>query len=119
MSQTVLGDEIDFSFKQMQKYESGTNRFGAGRLYEISVALDTDGERFFDGAPGFASTHQPPDEIAAIAMDRECEKLVTAYYEFPIHNSVRRSSTYRGRFPKTSNVPNSCKPVDSEPFHTL
>ena len=83
LSQTVLGDEIGVSFKQIQKYESGTKRIGAGRLYEISLALDTDVERFFDGAPGSASTHQPPDEIAAIAMDRECENLVTAYYEIP------------------------------------
>ncbi|MEC8202975.1 MAG: helix-turn-helix transcriptional regulator, partial [Pseudomonadota bacterium] len=48
LSQTVLGDEIGISFKQIQKYESGTNRIGAGRLYEISLALDADVERFFD-----------------------------------------------------------------------
>ncbi len=83
MSQTVLGDEIGVSFKRIQQYESGTNRTDAGRLCEISLALDTDVERFFDGAPGSASTHQPPDETAAIAMDRECGKLVTAYYEIP------------------------------------
>ena len=83
LSQTVLGDEIGISFKQIQKYESGTNRIGAGRLYEISLALDTDVDRFFDCAPASASTHQPPDEIAAIAMDRKCENLVTAYYEIP------------------------------------
>ncbi|MEC8135534.1 MAG: helix-turn-helix transcriptional regulator [Pseudomonadota bacterium] len=83
LSQTVLGDEIGVSFKQIQKYESGTNRIGAGRLHVISLALDADVERFFDDAPGSASTHQPPDEIAAITMERECENLVTAYYEIP------------------------------------
>lgn len=76
----MLGDESGVSFKQIQQYENGTNRIDAGRLYEISLALDTDVERFFDGAPGSASTHQPPDEIAVIAMDRECGNLVTAYY---------------------------------------
>ena len=74
----MLGDEIGVSFNQIQQYESGTNRIDAGRLYEISLALDTDVERFFDGAPGSASTQQPPDEITAIAMDRECGNLVTA-----------------------------------------
>ena len=83
LGQTVLGDEIGVNFKQIQKYEIGTNRIGAGRLYEIFLALNTDAERFFDGAPGCASTHQPPDEIGAIAMDRECENLVTAYYKIP------------------------------------
>ena len=57
LSQTVLGDEIGVGFKQIQKYESGTNRIDAGRLYEFSLALDRDVERFFDGAPGSASTH--------------------------------------------------------------
>ncbi|MEC8776724.1 MAG: helix-turn-helix transcriptional regulator [Pseudomonadota bacterium] len=83
LSQTMLGDESGVSFKQIQKYESGTNRIDAGRFYEISLALDADVERFFDGAPGSESTHQLPDEIAAIAMDRECGNLVTAYYEIP------------------------------------
>ena len=32
-SQTTLGDAVGVSFKQIQKYESGTNRIGAGRLY--------------------------------------------------------------------------------------
>ncbi len=83
MSQTLLADESGVSHNQVQKSESGTNRIDAGRFYEISLALDADVERFFDGAPGSESTHQPPDEIAAIAMDRECGNLVTAYYEFP------------------------------------
>jgi len=86
LSQTALGDEIGISFKQIQKYESGTNRIGAGRLYEISLALDTNIETFFEGAPGSAPSNGTADaaaEIAAIAMDRECENLVAAYYEIP------------------------------------
>ena len=83
LTQTKVAQAINVTFQQIQKYESGTNRIGAGRLYEISLALDTDVDRFFDCAPASASTHQPPDEIAAIAMDRECENLVAAYYEIP------------------------------------
>ena len=41
LSQTVLGNEIGVSFRQVQNYESGANRIGADRLYEISMALDT------------------------------------------------------------------------------
>lgn len=41
LSQTVLGNEIGVSFRQVHNYESGANRIGADRLYEISMALDT------------------------------------------------------------------------------
>ena len=77
----MLGDESGVSFKQIQKYESGTNRIDAGRTkFPLPWMRTSSG---FDGAPGSESTHQPPDEIAAIAMDRECGNLVTAYYEIP------------------------------------
>jgi hypothetical protein len=32
MSQTTLGDALDLTFQQVQKYEKGTNRIGASRL---------------------------------------------------------------------------------------
>lgn len=34
-----LGQRIGVSYQQVQKYENGTNRVGAGRLHQISVAL--------------------------------------------------------------------------------
>src|SRR5450432_4235788 len=35
MSQTKLGDALDLTFQQVQKYEKGTNRIGASRLQQI------------------------------------------------------------------------------------
>ena len=40
MSQTALGDAMGISFQQLQKYESGSNRTSASRLYELSKLLD-------------------------------------------------------------------------------
>ena len=51
LSQTTLGEAVGVSFKQIQKYESGINRIGAGRLYEIGVALKVQVSYFFEGAP--------------------------------------------------------------------
>ncbi len=42
MSQTALGDAMEISFQQLQKYESGSNRISASRLCEISKLLDVD-----------------------------------------------------------------------------
>ena len=60
MSQTNLGQTIDVTFQQVQKYENGTNRISASNLYKIAKALAVDVSYFFDGIPESLA-----DEIAA------------------------------------------------------
>jgi transcriptional regulator with XRE-family HTH domain len=52
MSQEKLGDALDLTFQQVQKYEKGTNRIGASRLQQIAHILQVPVEFFFEGAPG-------------------------------------------------------------------
>ncbi|WP_082473284.1 helix-turn-helix domain-containing protein [Methylobacterium sp. Leaf85] len=40
-SQTELGQAVGVTFQQIQKYEKGQNRIGAGRLGEIARFLET------------------------------------------------------------------------------
>lgn len=40
ISQAELGEHLGISFQQIQKYEKGVNRVGAGRLLQLSKALD-------------------------------------------------------------------------------
>ena len=51
MSQEKLGDALDLTFQQVQKYEKGTNRIGASRLQQISLILQVPVAFFFEGAP--------------------------------------------------------------------
>lgn len=51
MSQGELGGKLGISFQQVQKYENGTNRVSAGRLYHIAVIFDLPIPHFFEGAP--------------------------------------------------------------------
>jgi transcriptional regulator with XRE-family HTH domain len=39
LSQTALADELGVTFQQVQKYEKGVNRVGAGRLTKIAAVL--------------------------------------------------------------------------------
>jgi transcriptional regulator with XRE-family HTH domain len=39
MTQTDLADALGLSFQQIQKYEKGTNRVGASRLYDLSRVM--------------------------------------------------------------------------------
>jgi transcriptional regulator with XRE-family HTH domain len=50
MSQGKLGDALGITFQQVQKYEKGTNRIGAGRLQEISHILQVPIAFFYEGA---------------------------------------------------------------------
>ncbi|MEL6267306.1 MAG: helix-turn-helix transcriptional regulator [Pseudomonadota bacterium] len=49
MSQEQLGHEISLTFQQVQKYEKGLNRIGAGRLFHIAEVLGVDVGYFYEG----------------------------------------------------------------------
>jgi transcriptional regulator with XRE-family HTH domain len=52
MSQEKLGDLLGLTFQQVQKYEKGVNRIGAGRLYEIARILGVPIDFFYEGVAG-------------------------------------------------------------------
>jgi transcriptional regulator with XRE-family HTH domain len=49
MSQSMLAGQIGISFQQLQKYENGMNRVGAGRLVRIAAALNVPVMTLLDG----------------------------------------------------------------------
>ena len=59
MSQEKLGDALELTFQQVQKYEKGTNRIGASRLQQISNILQVPVAFFFEGAPHIAGSPAP------------------------------------------------------------
>ena len=87
MSQTDLGGALGVTFQQVQKYESGKNRIGASRLYQLSMTFGVPLSYFFDDMPPLEETDavglrggvQEPS--TPDAMDkRETLELVRAYY---------------------------------------
>jgi transcriptional regulator with XRE-family HTH domain len=51
MSQEKLGDALDITFQQIQKYEKGANRIGASRLQQLARVLNVQPAFFFEDAP--------------------------------------------------------------------
>lgn len=49
MSQEGLAEHLAVTFQQVQKYEKGTNRISASRLFQISRVLEVDPGYFFIG----------------------------------------------------------------------
>ena len=48
LSQQKLGEIAGVTYQQVQKYENGTDRIGAGRLYQVALATDQPIEFFFN-----------------------------------------------------------------------
>jgi transcriptional regulator with XRE-family HTH domain len=67
MSQEKLGDALDLTFQQVQKYEKGTNRIGASRLQQIAHFLQVPVAFFFEGAPDVAGTTKGMSEAPSPA----------------------------------------------------
>jgi transcriptional regulator with XRE-family HTH domain len=49
LSQTALANKLGVTFQQVQKYEKGVNRVGAGRLTKIAEVLGVKVGTFFSG----------------------------------------------------------------------
>ena len=50
-----LADKLGIAYQQVQKYETGVNRVGAGRLMEIAEILNIPVSNFFEASPLSAS----------------------------------------------------------------
>ena len=48
LSQAKLGEVVGLTFQQIQKYENGSNRIGASRLWNLSQILELPVSYFFD-----------------------------------------------------------------------
>ena len=60
MSQEQLGECLGLTFQQVQKYEKGVNRIGAGRLFEIAGVLGVPVNFFYENPETFAEAGAPP-----------------------------------------------------------
>lgn len=76
LSQTTLGHAIGVSFQQVQKYEKGRNRIGAGRLQAIADRLQVPVETFFAGQSG---TDTEGSDVRAYYNDPKVVELVMAF----------------------------------------
>ncbi len=86
LNQTELADAAGITFQQIQKYEKGTNRVGAGRLLQFSQALGVPPSYFFEGAPTVGKKASAPSEgelsegaILSFLTTREGASLVRGF----------------------------------------
>jgi len=84
LTQEKLGDLLDLTFQQVQKYEKGVNRISAGRLYEMAAVLGVPVTYFYEGV-GHVEGRETPKVAQDISpspapiMDDDTLELINAY----------------------------------------
>jgi transcriptional regulator with XRE-family HTH domain len=103
MSQEQLGEALSITFQQVQKYERGSNRVSASRLWDIGQILEVPVSFFFDEMTDDTKDHSPRMMKTGDATDvgdapvdpmarRETLELVRAYYQIS-NTDVRKRIT--------------------------
>lgn len=103
LSQETLAAMLGLTFQQVQKYEHGTNRIGASRLWDISRVLevpigffyeDIDRETAEQSPMMFSSENIPDIEIPISKPDpmtrRETLELVRAFYKISNRTAAKK-----------------------------
>jgi transcriptional regulator with XRE-family HTH domain len=93
MSQEKLGELLGITFQQVQKYEKGSNRISASRLYYTAKILGVPVQFFFEELPGSEdrasqSDTREQDTVLSSLMNAEGIVLAKAFRE--AHNSNKR-----------------------------
>lgn len=89
MSQFSLSYDLNISFQQLQKYESGKNRVSASRIYEISKILKVPLNFFFEGldkenAESTASGLETSDIMDKIKNQQVKDKILSLLKELEV-----------------------------------
>jgi transcriptional regulator with XRE-family HTH domain len=77
LSQSALAERLGVTFQAVQKYEGGTVRISASRLYDVALALETTPAYFFDGY-GSDGVEAAQAEASALGR-RDVASLISGY----------------------------------------
>jgi transcriptional regulator with XRE-family HTH domain len=104
MSQSTLAEALGLTFQQVQKYEKGANRIGAGRLQHIAQILQMPVEYFFEGLPHERGSRRCANDapdlqyVADYLATADGHQLAKAFHTNPerkasaIHSQSRRAT---------------------------
>jgi transcriptional regulator with XRE-family HTH domain len=82
LSQADIAKQLGVTFQQIQKYEAGLNRIGAGRLFQLASIFGIPMQELFPRNAGTADgikRAEKMDEIARFALSPEGWKLCEAF----------------------------------------
>ena len=95
LSQANLAEALDLTFQQVQKYERGTNRMSASKLFQAAAFLRVPVAYFFDGldleaTDGGAAISDPEQAINAFLSTVEGIELASTFARITSANQRRK-----------------------------
>jgi transcriptional regulator with XRE-family HTH domain len=75
LTQQRVADLIGVTYQQAHKYESGTNRIAAGRLYLIAQVLGVDVGYFFEGLETSSKSDPTPQQRVFLDLARNFRSI--------------------------------------------
>jgi transcriptional regulator with XRE-family HTH domain len=79
LSQEKLGEALGVTFQQVQKYEKGSNRMGAGRLQQAARVLGVPVAAFYDDGPDDPTAGGAREGACFPELSTEEAALLSAY----------------------------------------
>lgn len=89
MSQSALADKLGVTFQQVQKYERGTNRVGASRLWLLAKVLEVPVQFFFEGLGEDGEPTSPCNAVYDFIQSSDGLAMAEAFSAIP-QAQVRR-----------------------------
>ena len=89
LSQQQFAKMIGVTYQQTHKYEHGTNRVTAGRLYEIASALDVPITYFYEGVGGENSSQLAPHQRALLEVARNFTAIENEKHQEALNHLAR------------------------------
>jgi len=83
MTQTQLARQLGVSFQQVQKYENGTNRVGAGRLVQITEVLGMPLDGLLQGLNTEPRKTKQADDPLDLLSSGHAVRLAQAFAQIP------------------------------------
>jgi len=89
MSQAALAEQLGITFQQVQKYESGANRIGGSRLWDISRVLREQIGYFYEGlGEGKNASKSAEDTLPLSKQTLELARAINSIPEGSVKDEV-------------------------------
>lgn len=91
LTQSQLAEAIHVSYQQIHKYERGSNRISAGRLWLIAEALQMPVQHFYDGAQEHEvnAPQKGEDSRLCLELARQFRQIGNAHHQEALLSLVR------------------------------
>jgi transcriptional regulator with XRE-family HTH domain len=88
MSQSALAEKLGITFQQVQKYESGANRMGGSRLWDVANVLGVPVGYFFEGLGQGTKPLASNDDLPLSRQTLELARAINAIPEGEVRDQV-------------------------------